>query len=303
MQSGSLDSSRSFKGWEDRITFRILAPENMATFAIGDLQGCYEEFRALLDLIHFDRTKDRLWLAGDLVNRGPDSLPILRFVRDLSDAVTVVLGNHDLHLLMIGAGCARLHRSDTLQDILGAPDRGELLDWLRQQKLLHVDGNYVMVHAGLLPSWGIMQAAQLAREVEAVLRSNDFQAFCSHMYGDLPDRWDDKLTGYERLRVVINALTRMRVCTPDGRMDFSHKGLLKDTPAGFLPWFEAPSRASRDATVICGHWSALGLEIRSNLIALDTGCFWGGKLTAVRLEDREVFEVTCAARGETRQGQ
>ena len=275
----------------------------MATFAIGDLQGCYTEFRKLLDLIHFDRAKDRLWLVGDIVNRGPDSLSVLRFVRELEDAVIMVLGNHDLHLLMVAENCARLHRNDTLQEILSAPDRDELLHWLRHQRLLHVEENYVMVHAGLLPSWSVQQATLLAQLVEAALRSPDFHHLCSHMYGNQPDHWKDSLEGYARLRVIINAMTRMRVCTPDGRMDFSHKGVVRDTPAGYLPWFETPNRASREATIICGHWSALGLQIRSNLIALDTGCLWEGSLTAVRLEDRKVFQVSCAEWGGTKRSQ
>ncbi|SEP34831.1 symmetrical bis(5'-nucleosyl)-tetraphosphatase [Nitrosovibrio sp. Nv6] len=275
----------------------------MATFAIGDLQGCYQEFRELLDLIHFDRAKDRLWLVGDLVNRGPDSLAILRFVRDLDEAAVMVLGNHDLHLLMVAEGCSELHRNDTLQDILDAPDRDELLYWLRQQKLLHVAGNYVMVHAGLLPSWTVEQASLLSKIVETALRRTDFHELCANMYGNQPDHWDDSLEGYERLRVIINAMTRMRVCTPDGKMDFSHKGLVQDIPAGYLPWFETPNRASREATIVCGHWSALGLQVRDNLIALDTGCLWGGSLTAIRLEDRKVFQVSCAAEEETRRWQ
>ncbi len=269
----------------------------MATFAIGDLQGCYQEFRELLDLIQFDHEKDRLWLVGDVVNRGPGSLAILRFIMGLKDAVIMVLGNHDLHLLMVAEGCASLHRNDTLQEILEAPDRDELLHWLRWQKLLHLDGNYVMVHAGLLPSWSIAQAALLAKMVETALRSPNFHELCSHMYGNQPDHWDDSLEGYPRLRVIINAMTRMRLCTPDGRMDFVHKGPARDMPAGYLPWFEAPNRASREATIICGHWSALGLQIRDNLIALDTGCLWGGSLTAIRLEDRRIFQVSCAAAG------
>lgn len=275
----------------------------MATFAIGDLQGCYKEFRQLLDLIHFDCSKDRLWLVGDIVNRGLDSLSVLRFVRELNDAVVMVLGNHDLHLLMVAEGCARLHRNDTLQEILSAPDRDELLHWLRHQRLLYVDENYVMVHAGLLPSWNVEQAVLLAHLVETALRGADFHNLCFHMYGNEPDHWDGSLEGYARLRVIINAMTRMRVCTPGGKMNFAHKGLVRDIPAGYLPWFEVPNRASREATIICGHWSALGLQIRSNLIALDTGCLWGGSLTAVRLEDRKVFQVSCAAGEETKRWQ
>ena len=233
----------------------------MATFAIGDLQGCYRQFEQLLDLISFDRAQDRLWLVGDIVNRGSDSLEILRFVKGLTGAVTVVLGNHDLHLLMVAEGCASLSPNDTIQDILSAPDREELLDWLRQQKLLHVDGNYAMVHAGLLPSWSIAQASELARAAEAAIQGEEFHKFCSHMYGDHPDHWDEALSGYARLRVIINAMTRMRICTPDGKMDFKFKGVVEDIPDGYLPWFETPHRASREATIIFGHWSALGLRL------------------------------------------
>jgi bis(5'-nucleosyl)-tetraphosphatase (symmetrical) len=272
----------------------------MAIFAIGDLQGCYGQFRELLDLIGFDRTKDRLWLVGDIVNRGPDSLRILRFVKGLTDAVTIVLGNHDLHLLMVAEGCSSLSRNDTIQDILSAPDREELLHWLRQQKLLHLDGNYVMVHAGLLPSWSIAQASELASTVEAMIRGEEFHEFCAQMYGDQPDHWDDDLSGYARLRVIINAMTRMRVCTPDGKMDFKFKGMLKDIPQGYLPWFDVPNRASREKTIIFGHWSALGLQLRDNLIALDTGCLWGGALSAIRLDDRKVFQVPCEEQEATR---
>lgn len=277
----------------------------MATYAIGDLQGCYKEFRQLLELISFDPATDKLWLVGDIVNRGPDSLALLRFVKGLSDAASaiMVLGNHDLHLLMVAEGCAKLSRSDTLQAILDAPDRDELLNWLRQQRLLHVEGDYVMVHAGLLPSWSVAQAMLLAQEVEAALRGKKFYKFCAHMYGNQPDRWNDSLEGYDRLRVITNAMTRMRICTPDGRMDFTHKGLVQDVPAGYLPWFGAPDRASRKATIICGHWSALGLQLQDQLIALDTGCLWGGSLTAIRLQDRKIFQQTCVVAEGTKRWQ
>ncbi|MEO8992652.1 MAG: symmetrical bis(5'-nucleosyl)-tetraphosphatase [Nitrosospira sp.] len=267
----------------------------MATFAIGDLQGCYQELQKLLELVRFDPAEDKLWLVGDIVNRGPDSLAVLRFVRGLKDAAIMVLGNHDLHLLMVAERCVKLHRNDTLNDILDAPDRHELLHWLRQQKLLHVAGDYVMVHAGLLPSWSVAQASLLAKIVETALRSPDFHELCRNMYGNQPDHWDSSFEGYERMRVIINAMTRMRVCTAEGKMDFGYKGLMRDIPAGYLPWFETPNRASREAIIVCGHWSALGLQIRDNLIALDTGCLWGGSLTAIRLEDRRIFQVPCAA--------
>jgi bis(5'-nucleosyl)-tetraphosphatase (symmetrical) len=275
----------------------------MTTFVIGDVQGCYAEFRQLLDLIRFDRTKDKLWLVGDIVSRGPDSLSVLRYVKALDETAVMVLGNHDLHLLMVAEGCGKMNRNDTLGDILAAPDRDELLCWLRRRPLLHINGDYVMVHAGLLPSWSIGQASQLAKSVENALRGNGFHELCAHMYGNQPDHWDENLEGYERLRVVINAMTRMRVCTPDGKMNFAHKGLEKDIPQGYVAWFEAPGRASREATILCGHWSALGLKITDNVLALDTGCLWGGSLTAIRLDDRKIFQVPCAAGEGTRQWQ
>jgi bis(5'-nucleosyl)-tetraphosphatase (symmetrical) len=269
----------------------------MATYAIGDIQGSYNEFRRLLDLINFN-SKDKLWLVGDIVNRGPDSLFLLRFLRTISDAVVAVLGNHDLHLLMVAEGCAKAQPGDTLQDILNAPDRDELLHWLRHRRLLHVSSEYVMVHAGLLPSWSAALAAQLAQEVESFLHDENqenFRKFCTHMYGNQPYQWNSNLKGYDRIRVIINAMTRMRVCTPNGRMNFTYKGNIQDIPVGYLPWFDVPGRASKEMTVICGHWSALSLQVKSNLIALDTGCMWGGSLTAIRLEDRKIFQVPCAA--------
>ena len=269
----------------------------MATYAIGDIQGSYNEFRRLLDLINFN-AKDKLWLVGDIVNRGPDSLLLLRFLRKMNDAVVSVLGNHDLHLLMVAEGFAKMQPGDTLQGVLNAPDRDELLHWLRHQRLLHVSDEYVMVHAGLLPSWGVTQAAELAQEVESFLHNEDrkeFRELFSNMYGNQPDQWKDNLKGYERIRVIINAMTRMRVCTYNGRMNFTFKGRVEDIPIGYLPWFDVPGRASKKATVICGHWSALSLQVKSNLIALDTGCMWGGSLTAIRLEDRKIFQVPCAA--------
>lgn len=267
----------------------------MATYAVGDIQGCCAEFRQLLDLMRFDPLADQLWLVGDLVNRGPDSAGVLRLVKSLGDAAITVLGNHDLHLLAVAEGAVEPHHSDTLDDILAAPDRGELLAWLRAQRLLHVEGSYVLVHAGLLPGWSVARAQQLASEVEAALRGPEYRKFLAHMYGNHPAHWDDGLAGYKRLRVITNALTRMRICTPQGGMEFKFKGLVQGVPTGYLPWFEVPGRASDGAAVICGHWSALGLKITPGIIALDTGCLWGGPLSAVRLEDRKLFQVSCAA--------
>ncbi len=257
------------------------------------MQGCLGPLRQLLDLIDFNRDRDRLWFVGDLVNRGPDSLETMRFVKSLGDTATTVLGNHDLHLVIVAEGFGRKHKSDTLDTILAAPDREELLDWLRGRKMFHVEGDVAMVHAGLLPQWDIAHAGELAAEVERALRGPAHAELALHMYGNLPDCWDEKLTGYDRLRVIINAMTRLRVCTRDGRMDFDHKGQLAEIPRGYMPWFVVPGRKSADATVICGHWSALGLKVTDNIIALDSGCLWGRQLSAVRLEDRRVFQVPC----------
>lgn len=265
----------------------------MATYAIGDLQGCFDSLQELLGETGFNPGRDRLWFVGDLVNRGPRSLEVLRFVKSLGDAAVSVLGNHDLHLLMVAEGRARRHKEDTLGAILEAPDREELLAWLRRLPMMHTEGEYAMVHAGLLPSWTAAQAAQLGREVEQALRGPGWPDLMAHMYGNQPDRWSDSLAGYDRLRVIINAMTRLRICTAGGRMEFSHKGRLEDIPEGYMPWFAVPGRRSARSTVICGHWSALGLLAEKNLIALDTGCLWGRRLSAVRLEDRRVFQVAC----------
>ncbi len=267
----------------------------MATYAIGDVQGCFEELQALLDLLGFDRRSDRLWFVGDLVNRGPASLAALRFVRDLGESTVSVLGNHDLHLLAVAHGLVKAREDDTLKEVLAAPDRDELLDWLRRLPMIHVDGSYVLVHAGLLPQWNAGTAKALAGEVEAELRGGRYREFLAQLYGSRPDRWSDDLQGIDRLRVIVNAMTRMRFCTPKGVMEFHTKGERAKAPAGYLPWFEVPGRKSARQTVICGHWSALGLHIAPNLLVLDSGCVWGGKLTAVRLEDRRLYEVPCAA--------
>ena len=265
----------------------------MATYAIGDIQGCYHSFLSLLEVIRFDPVKDKLWLVGDLINRGSGSLETLRWAKDHESSLMMVLGNHDLHALAVAEGYVRVHRSDTLQPILDAPDRDELLEWLRFRPMMHVEGDLVVVHAGLLPQWYAEQALELGHEVETALRGDGYQDFLSQMYGNYPLRWDASLQGMDRLRMITNAMTRLRVCTLDGAMDFDFKGELEDVPAGTVPWFDMPERHSSDATVIFGHWSALGLQQRDNLYALDTGCLWGGKLTALRLEDKQVFQVPC----------
>jgi bis(5'-nucleosyl)-tetraphosphatase (symmetrical) len=266
----------------------------MSIYAVGDIQGCYNELEQMLKLIHFDKQKDQLWLVGDLVNRGTGSLQVLRMIKAMGDAAITVLGNHDLHLLAVAAGVAELHHSDTLHEILAAPDREELLTWLRHQRMLHVQGDHVLLHAGLFPAWSVQQAQALAREVEQNLRAEDYAIFLKKMYGNTPQDWSDSLTGYERLRGITNALTRMRICSPQGAMEFKFKGELPDMPEGFLPWYDVPQRKSADKTVVFGHWSALGLVVKPNVIALDTGCLWGGELSAIRLEDRKVFQIKCS---------
>ena len=268
----------------------------MSIYAIGDVQGCHDEMQRLLLKIAFDPACDQLWFVGDLINRGPDSLACLRFIASLGDSAVSVLGNHDLHLLVVAEGFAKAHRGDTLDDILNAPDRDELLHWLRHRPLLHRAADHVMVHAGLLPCWSVEKAALLAEEVELQLRGADYRDFLRLMYGNQPDAWSDELTDFERWRVVVNALTRLRFCTPDGRMEFASKGEAAAAPAGFLPWFEAPGRQSADTTVVCGHWASLGLKLTANLLSLDSGCVWGRALTAVRLQDRRVYQIDCPTR-------
>ena len=268
----------------------------MATYAIGDIQGCYHAFMALLVRIQFDEKRDKLWLVGDLINRGSGSLDVLRWCYQHQESLKVVLGNHDLHALAVAHGLKAAHRGDTLQTILDAPDAPELLTWLRQQPLMLVENEYVMVHAGLLPQWTIKQAAGLAREVGLALQADSYFEFLANMYGNVPNVWHDDLNGIDRLRVITNAMTRMRVCTARGEMEFAFKGELQDVPQGYIPWFDVPARQSSEATIICGHWSALGLRQRESIVALDTGCLWGGQLTAFCLETKKITQVNCDVR-------
>ena len=265
----------------------------MSTYVIGDVQGCYDQLRRLLDRIEFDPVRDALWFVGDLVNRGPQSRQVVRFVKSLGEASVTVLGNHDLALLVVAEDIAKPHATDTFHDILTASDRDELLHWLRHQKLIHAAGRAVMVHAGLLPQWSVQQAAALALEVEDALRGDGYHEFLVHLYGNHPVRWRDDLSGYDRLRVIVNAMTRMRLATGDGTMEFRHKAAPVGGPAGYVPWYDVPGRASRDAWVIFGHWAALGLLVREDVICLDSGCVWGRALTALRLEDRQVMQCDC----------
>jgi bis(5'-nucleosyl)-tetraphosphatase (symmetrical) len=265
------------------------------------VQGCYDALRRLVDALAFDPSRDRLWFTGDLVNRGPQSLQCLRYVKSLGDAAITVFGNHDFHLLCIAEGVEQKKKRDTLDDVLGAPDRGELLDWLRRRPLMHAEAGFALVHAGLLPEWSVDRARALACEVETMLRGDDYRALLARMYGDEPRRWNDALTGIERLRVVINAMTRLRVIDHDGAMVLSFKGKPADAPGGTTPWFDFPQRASLDHTVIFGHWSALGRVVRSDIACLDSGCVWGRSLSAMRLSDRRVYSVDCppgATRGD-----
>jgi bis(5'-nucleosyl)-tetraphosphatase (symmetrical) len=266
----------------------------MATYAIGDIQGCHASLQHLLHKIRFDPSVDRLWLVGDLVNRGSGSLAVLRWAKAHEDSVITVLGNHDLHALVVYEGFAAAHRLDTLDELLTAADAPLLFDWLRQQKLAYAQDNYLLVHAGLLPQWNVEQVIRLAGEVESALCSPDYRGFLRQMYGDQPNAWRDDLSGVDRLRVITNALTRLRVCTATGEMEFKFKGKLVDMPHGYHAWFDLSTRASQNNTIVFGHWSALGLLLRENVIALDTGCLWGGSLSALRLDDRQLFQVPRA---------
>jgi bis(5'-nucleosyl)-tetraphosphatase (symmetrical) len=265
----------------------------MKTFAIGDLQGCLPQAFALLDQISAVDPNAQLIFLGDVVNRGPQSLQALRHIRDLGTHARVVLGNHDLHLLAVAKGVRRQSRSDTLDEILNAPDRDELLDWLRARPLALAHNENLLVHAGVAPQWTVEQTLERAAEVEAVLRGPGWIDFLSQMYGNAPLIWADSLSGPERLRCIVNVLTRIRFCDEHGKMDLSlQKGGHAVLP-GYMPWFEVPGRKTANDTVVFGHWSTLGLVIRPRLIALDTGCLWGGQLSAVCLEDRTVLQVQC----------
>jgi bis(5'-nucleosyl)-tetraphosphatase (symmetrical) len=268
----------------------------LSRYAIGDVQGCADELKALLGRCNFSADRDELWFVGDLVNRGPQSLETLRLVRALGANATVVLGNHDLHLLALAYGSKRKPKEgDTLGEILAAPDRDQLLEWLAGRPLAVFDEprQDFLVHAGLVPEWTPRMAAKLAREVEAVLRA-DARTLFDAMYGNKPEKWSESLRGMDRLRFVINVFTRMRFCRRDGTVDLKMKGAPGEQTAGFLPWFDVPERQSRDVRVVCGHWSTLGFRKRPDLLALDTGCVWGGALTAVNLDaDVEPVQLPC----------
>jgi bis(5'-nucleosyl)-tetraphosphatase (symmetrical) len=267
----------------------------MATYAIGDIQGCYKSLQRLLDQIAFNPRSDTLWLVGDLVNRGPDSLLTIRFIKSLGSSVRPVLGNHDLFLLAAAEGIVTLRPKDTIQDILSAEDCADLTTWLRRQPLHQREGSFLMVHAGLLPQWTVDEAASLAKEVEGVLSGPDYKTLLHELFHGSTPQWEPALKGTERLVSIARVFTRLRTTSLSGEMS-SFSGPPEDAPAGFLPWFRVPDRRSSDATIITGHWAALGLHIEPNIFAIDSGCVWGRQLTAVRLEDRTIHQVEYADR-------
>jgi bis(5'-nucleosyl)-tetraphosphatase (symmetrical) len=263
-------------------------------YAIGDVQGCYPELRELLAQLKFSSDRDQVWFVGDLVNRGPQSLEVLRFVRALQDNAITVLGNHDLHLLAVACGSHRKRKADTIDDIFTARDRDDLLGWLMSRPLAHHERNDLMVHAGLVPQWDVATALALAQEVEAAL-STDPRALFENMYGDEPTRWNDKLVGMDRLRFAINVLTRLRVCTKEGEVELKVKGKPPREHSRLQPWFDVATRQSKGTRIVFGHWSALGLLVRSDVVGLDSGCVWGGALTAFDLDTpRPPVCVSCS---------
>lgn len=266
----------------------------MAIYAIGDIQGCFDELSRLLDILSFNEHSDQLWFTGDLVNRGPKSLETLRFVKSLGTAAITVLGNHDMHLL--AASCAEKsnNKKDTLNQVLEASDRDELVDWLRHRPLFHFNDDFCLVHAGLPPQWDFQLTQKMALFAEAALKSPDYRVFLKQMYGDKPNLWSANLKGVGKLRFIINCFTRMRYCDAGGRLDFVNDGPLGSQPNNLFPWFEAPNRKNADMRVIFGHWSTLGYYQGSNCYAIDTGCLWGGQLTALKLgEPAQRISIDC----------
>ncbi len=268
----------------------------MANYAIGDIQGCFEPLQSLLNIIQFKPAEDRLWLTGDLINRGPESLKVLRFLKNLPKAPRIVLGNHDLHFLAVAYHALPAHPKDTFHDILQAEDKLELCHWLRQQPLLYHDAelNFTMTHAGILPSWTLAQAIEYATEVAQLLQSEHYQDLLANQYGNTPERWHNDLQAWERYRFIINSFTRMRFCTPEEALDLTTKTGIDYPQPGLIPWFQFPNRLTQHDNIIFGHWAALnGKVTEPKLFALDTGCAWGNCLTAMRLEDQHYFSVPC----------
>lgn len=255
----------------------------MAIYAIGDIQGCYDDLLRLLEKIEFNQKKDQLWFVGDLVNRGPKSLDTLRFIKSLGDAAVSVLGNHDLHLLALAYGLSPFRAKDTLQPILEAKDKDELLDWLRHRPLFHYNDDFCLLHAGLPPQWDFSQAKKMAAKVEKELRGKHYLDFFKVMYGNQPNHWNGHLSDQEQLRFTVNCFTRMRFCDKKGHLDFEHNGPIGTQPKHLLPWFDLEQRKNKELKIIFGHWSALGYHESNNCYAIDTGCLWGGQLTALKL--------------------
>jgi bis(5'-nucleosyl)-tetraphosphatase (symmetrical) len=267
----------------------------MAIYAIGDIQGCYDELLRLLDVIAFDERNDQLWFAGDLVNRGPKSLETLRFIKGLGSSAIVVLGNHDMHLLAAASTPPSANTKAALNQVLNAPDRDELIDWLRHRPLFHHDDNFCLVHAGIPPQWDFKQTKEMAQEVQKAIQGKSYQGLLKEMYGDKPDLWSPKLKDSVRLRFIINCFTRMRYCDAEGRLDFNFNGPPGSQPEKLLPWFAVPKRKSANMRIIFGHWSSLGYYEGNNCYAIDTGCLWGGQLTAIRLgETVQRFSIDCS---------
>ncbi len=266
-------------------------------YLVGDVQGCADAFERLLAACAFSPSRDRLVVLGDLVNRGPQSLQVLRRLRALEGAATCVLGNHDLHLVAVSLGARPPRHDDTLAAVLEAPDRDEWIGWLRRQRMACVESGWLCVHAGLVPQWDTARTLALAAEVEALLRGPDLEPFMKRMYGNEPLAWREDLQGFERWRFIVNVLTRIRFCTDEGVLDLQTKEGAGAAPPGYRPWFDVPGRRSAGQPVAFGHWSTLGLVQRPDLLALDTGCVWGGALTAVRVDGgrQEVFQVRCRA--------
>ena len=271
----------------------------MATYVIGDIQGCFKELELLLEKINFDQANDQLWFVGDLVNRGPQSLETVQFVRALGAAAKCVLGNHDIHLIACYAGVQHCKAKSSLNQILHHHAADEIIAWLRSQPLLHYDArlNWVMVHAGFIPQWDLTLAQSCAAEVETQLRSEQFADFLANVYGDYPDQWSSRLSGHDRWRVILNAFTRLRLCNRRGRMDFNYKGPPGGQAAHLHAWFDVPRKSSQ-VNIVFGHWSALGLKQTPRLLGIDTGCLWGRRLTAARLDAAPVklYQLECTAR-------
>ncbi len=266
----------------------------MAIYAIGDIQGCFDDLLRLLDKINFDQQSDQLWFVGDLVNRGPKSLETLRFVKSLGKSAVTVLGNHDLHLIATAYQQRIAHKKDSLEQILKAPDRDELIYWLRHRPLFHYNQDFCLLHAGLPPQWGFSKTKKMALKAEKVLQGSDHKAFFKVMYGNKPDIWSTDLKGMNKIRFIINCFTRMRFCTAEGRLDFKHNGAIGSQPEKLIPWFTVPERKSAKMRIIFGHWSALGYYQAHNCYAIDTGCLWGGQLTALKLVTEPVpFSIEC----------